>query len=59
MTSSPTGLRAFWRDLPREGRLLLSIVVATLSLGNGRTTIMQGMVHVVIFAVYLFITIVP
>ena len=27
MTSSPTGLRAFWRDLPREGRLLLSIVV--------------------------------
>ncbi|WBS05282.1 ionic transporter y4hA [Pseudoduganella sp. SL102] len=39
--------------------LLLSIIVATLSLGNGRTTIMQGMVHVVIFAVYLFITIVP
>lgn len=25
--SSPTGLRAFWHDLPREGRLLLSIVV--------------------------------
>ncbi|WP_338760257.1 ionic transporter y4hA [Massilia sp. METH4] len=39
--------------------LLLSIIVATISLGNGRTTIMQGMVHVVICAVYLFVTIVP
>ncbi len=39
--------------------LLLSIIVATLSLGNGRTTIMQGTVHLVICAVYLFITIVP
>lgn len=27
VTASTTGLRAFWRDLPREGRLLLSIVV--------------------------------
>jgi Ca2+:H+ antiporter len=39
--------------------LLLSIIVATLSLGTGRTTVMQGTVHLVIFAVYLFTTIVP
>lgn len=39
--------------------LLLSLLVASLSLGTGRTTIMQGMVHGVIFAVYLFTAIVP
>ena len=39
--------------------LLLSLMVATLSLGTGRTTVMQGTVHLVIFAVYLFTTIVP
>jgi len=39
--------------------LMLSIVVAGLSLGTGRTTIMQGAVHLAIFAVYLFTTIVP
>lgn len=39
--------------------LILTLVVATLSLGTGRTTILQGVVHLVIFAVYLFTTIVP
>jgi Ca2+:H+ antiporter len=39
--------------------LLLSIIVTTLSLGTGRTTVMQGTVHLVIFAVYLFTTIIP
>lgn len=39
--------------------LSLSLVVATLSLGTGRTTMLQGAVHLVIFAVYLFTTIVP
>jgi Ca2+:H+ antiporter len=37
----------------------LTLIVATLSLGTGRTTILQGTVHLVIFAVYLFTTIVP
>src|SRR5450830_1636105 len=46
-------------DVKSTVLLLLSIVVATLSLGNGRTTIMQGTVHLVIFAVYIFITVVP
>ena len=39
--------------------LMLSLLVATLSLGNGRTTILQGAVHLVIFGVYLFTTVVP
>lgn len=39
--------------------LLLTLIVATLSLGAGRTTVLQGAVHLVIFAVYLFTTVVP
>ncbi len=39
--------------------LVLSLMVATLSLGTGRTTVLQGAVHLVIFAVYLFTTVVP
>lgn len=39
--------------------LALTLLVATLSLGTGRTTVLQGVVHLVIFAVYLFTTIVP
>ena len=39
--------------------LMLSLFVASLSLGTGRTTVMQGTVHLVIFAVYLFTAIVP
>jgi Ca2+:H+ antiporter len=39
--------------------LFLTLVVATLTLGTGRTTILQGAVHLVIFGVYLFTTVVP
>ncbi|WP_020561197.1 calcium:proton antiporter [Thiofilum flexile] len=39
--------------------LILTLFIVSLSLGTGRTTIMQGVVHLVIFAVYLFMTIVP
>ena len=46
-------------DIKSTVLLVLSIIVATLSLGTGRTTVMQGTVHLVIFAVYLFTTIVP
>lgn len=37
----------------------LTLLVATLTLGTGRTTIVQGVIHLVIFATYLFTTIVP
>lgn len=46
-------------DVKSSVLLMLSLIVATLSLGTGRTTVMQGTVHLVIFAVYLFTTIVP
>lgn len=39
--------------------LALSLFVATLSLGTGRTTVLQGAVHLVILGVYLFTTVVP
>jgi len=39
--------------------LALSLLVATLSLGTGRTTVLQCVVHLMIFAVYVFMTIVP
>lgn len=45
---------------PREIELLwLSLLVCTLSLGTGRTTLLHGAVHLVIFGVFLFTTIVP
>jgi Ca2+:H+ antiporter len=46
-------------DLKGMVLLALSLLVGTLSLGTGRTTVLQGTVHLVIFAVYLFTTIVP
>jgi Ca2+:H+ antiporter len=39
--------------------LLLTLVVGVITLGTGRTTVLQGIVHVVIFAVFLFFAVVP
>lgn len=39
--------------------LLLSIFTIMISFGNGRTNVLQGIVLLVIFAVYLFTTVVP
>ena len=39
--------------------LSLTLLVASLSLGTGRTTVFQGVLHLVIFAVFLFMTIIP
>jgi Ca2+:H+ antiporter len=33
--------------------------VATITLGTGRTSIMQGAVHLVLFATFLFLAMVP
>jgi len=46
-------------DLKGMVLLALSLLVSTLSLGTGRTTVLQGTVHVMIFAIYLFTTVVP
>ena len=45
---------------PKEELLLaLTLLVSVLTLGTGRTTVLQGIVHLVIFAVFVFLSIVP
>ena len=39
--------------------LVLSLIVCSIGLGNGRTNVMQGAVQVVIFAAFLFLSLVP
>lgn len=39
--------------------LALTFVVGSITLGTGRTNIMQGAVHLVIFAAYLFLSLFP
>lgn len=39
--------------------LALTLLVASFTLARGRTTVVQGVVHLVIFATYLFTTLVP
>ncbi len=45
---------------PKEIALLaVTFMVSTITLGTGRTNMMQGAVHLVLFAVYLFLAVVP
>lgn len=45
---------------PKETVMLaLSFVVAALTLGGGRTTVLHGAVHLVIFAVFCYLLVVP
>jgi Ca2+:H+ antiporter len=45
---------------PKEEVLLaLTLVINILTLGTGRTTVLQGVVHFIIFAVFLFLAVVP
>jgi Ca2+:H+ antiporter len=39
--------------------LLLTLFVGTLTLGTGRTTVLQGAIHLVIFAMFLLLVFVP
>jgi Ca2+:H+ antiporter len=56
-----------WLDLPLvlglEGKdmalLALTFVVGAITLASGRTNLMQGAVHLVIFAAFLFLALVP
>jgi Ca2+:H+ antiporter len=45
---------------PKEIVLLaLTLIVSVLTLGTGRSTVLQGVVHLVIFATFLFLSVVP
>jgi len=39
--------------------LVLAFLVSTITLASGRTNLMQGAVHLVVFAAFLFLTLVP
>ena len=39
--------------------LALTLLVGVITLGTGRTTVLQGIVHLVIFAVFLFFAVIP
>ena len=39
--------------------LALTFVVGTLTLGTGRTTVLQGAVHIAILAAFLVLTVLP
>jgi Ca2+:H+ antiporter len=39
--------------------MALSFGVGTITLGTGRTHLMQGAVHLVLFATFLFLALVP
>ena len=42
-----------------EVLLAVTVLISLMTLGTGRTTVLQGIVHLVILAVYLFLSIVP
>ena len=42
-----------------EVLLALTLLISVITLGTGRTTVLQGVVHLVIFAVFLFFAVVP
>jgi len=46
-------------DNGEELLLALTLFISVLSLGTGRTTVLQGIVHIVLFAVFLFLAFVP
>jgi Ca2+:H+ antiporter len=39
--------------------LALTLIVSLLTIGTGRTTVLQGIVHLVLFSVFLFFALVP
>lgn len=39
--------------------LALTLIVSILTIGTGRTTVLQGVVHLVLFAVFLFFVLIP
>jgi Ca2+:H+ antiporter len=67
LTIPVIALVSVWLDLPLilglEGKdlvlLALTFVVSAITLGSARTTMMQGAVHLVIFAAFLFLALVP
>jgi Ca2+:H+ antiporter len=45
-------------DTKEQGLLALTLLLGVITLGTGRTTVLQGIVHLVIFAAFLFFAVV-
>ena len=39
--------------------LALTLLISVITLGTGRTTLLQGIIHLVVFAAFIFLTVVP
>jgi Ca2+:H+ antiporter len=60
-------IAAVWLGLPLTlgvdpkdmALLMLTFIVGAITLGSGRTNLMQGAIHLVVFAAFLFLTFVP
>ena len=60
VTSIMLGLPLALGLSPKEATLLvLSLFLSSMTLAGGRATVLQGAVHLVVFAVFLFLTMVP
>ncbi|MBL8386261.1 MAG: ionic transporter y4hA [Burkholderiales bacterium] len=67
LTIPAVAVATLWLDLPlalglpgKEMVLFaLTMVVSTLTLGSGSATVLQGAVHLVLFAAFLFLALVP
>ncbi len=46
-------------DVKDEVLLAITLIVGVITLGTGRTTVLQGIVHLVIFATFLFLAVLP
>ncbi|MEQ1653328.1 MAG: ionic transporter y4hA [Hyphomicrobium sp.] len=46
-------------NIKDEVLLALTLIVGIITLGNGRTTVLQGIVHLVVFAAFIFFALVP
>jgi Ca2+:H+ antiporter len=46
-------------DVKDETLLAVTLIVGVITLGTGRTTVLQGIVHLVIFATFLFFAVLP
>jgi Ca2+:H+ antiporter len=58
---------ALWTDLPlhlglppkETAMLVLTFLVSITTLAGGRATVLHGVVHLVLFATFLFLAVVP
>ena len=53
-------LMGMWHDIPLPfALLLLTFALSMLTFGTGRTNILFGLIHMVVFAIFVFMVFVP